>query len=409
MTKRIRRPSTTMPRAGRPPACPSARISACLILLLLGSLGSSGCASSRQLRTSLKPAGSPCSPVVDLIFCIDSSGTIFWNGLFDPEVRALAEAVEDRSIIPRDGSVRVAVLKFGSNVSVEVPPTLVDASSYTTISAAIRSMQPFQPGFYFTNIRGCIAHAQNILMDLPGDTEWQVLDISTDGEPTIDEDCKATSCSLENLQGRVIQAANQIEAAGLDALNLLGFGPDAGSHLAFMETVVRPTPAGGREGFVTLVADARDYPAALAMKIRRELCREQPEVDLAVRKWCRKAEGRFMRCDISVLNLGKREAGAGVEISEPFSTGIRWSIESSVVPASWSCETDGGEPETVTCRFTEPIASGSVSATVALVGEGPVHEVERNCVELVSSSEDEFPENDSFCTQVENVIGPSSN
>jgi hypothetical protein len=116
---------------------------------------------------------------------LDGSNSILsydWNLMKE----GLANAIEDSSIFPHDGSVELTVIQFGvypNFCSVEISPTIVDDTNFESIADTIRSLSqgkggtPMAAGIYLASytIQNSIYFDEN---------NRQIINLVTDGEPT---------------------------------------------------------------------------------------------------------------------------------------------------------------------------------------------------------------------------------
>jgi hypothetical protein len=211
---------------------------------------------------------------VEICFTLDSSASMWlWgdpNG-FELQQQSLANAVSDPAIIPRDGTVAISVVRFSSDVMVEVPRTLIDSEA--TASAVVARINAIEPSYVETAIGDAIAACAGTFKF---DAGWkQVIDISTDGGQT------------PGLGIDPQTAADAAVTAGVDAINAIAVmnntvDPDADKNYAELKTIVRPQPSkaiGQGDGFVIRLTTFDDYAAALEQKIRYEL-QPQPLTDV---------------------------------------------------------------------------------------------------------------------------------
>jgi hypothetical protein len=98
----------------------------------------------------------------------------------------LANAIEDSSIFPHDGSAELTVIQFGiypNYCSVEIPPTIVNNTNFQSIANTIKSLSqgnggtPMAAGIYLTSdtIEDSIHFDKN---------NRQIITLVTDGKPT---------------------------------------------------------------------------------------------------------------------------------------------------------------------------------------------------------------------------------
>lgn len=202
-------------------------------------------------------AGAPAE-AVELCAALDGSGSLS-PAQFSLQLEGLATAIEDPTILPRDGSVTLSVVVFEWGATVEVPATPVagDAGA-AALAAAVRAI-PWRFGHrtdMVAAIRACLGQFRD-----PGET-W-VIDISTDGRHS------------QTLGTDPLAARDEAVAAGLDVVNALGVGE---ADRAFLESLVWPQPASAppADGFVVMIPDFQAFAAAMREKIRAEVALEVP-------------------------------------------------------------------------------------------------------------------------------------
>lgn len=191
------------------------------------------------------------APKLDLALCMDSSGSVSAAD-FLLQLNGTAASIEDPSIVPQNGTVRITVLQFGSAVTVEVAPTIITAGNAATVATAVRAIAKSGGG---TNMSGCIDLATTTIMAAAPASTKQVIDLSTDGQP--------------NNAANTTASATAAAAAGVDALNALLVG--GGTNPAFMGGLVFPQPNGGNNGFSKEIANFSEYETAITKKIRAEV------------------------------------------------------------------------------------------------------------------------------------------
>jgi hypothetical protein len=190
---------------------------------------------------------------LELCIAMDGSGSVSSSD-FNLQKEGLAQAVEDPAVIPPNGSVILSVVQFSGSGRVEVPPTVIDASTVSSVAGAIRSIAQIGGG---TDIADSIlVCASSGLQYLTG--ERQVIDVSTDGGSN------AAAASA---------AADSAVSSGVDSINGMAIG--SGADIATIEGFVRPQPASdpvaGAQGFVIVIDNFDEFAEAIALKISIEL------------------------------------------------------------------------------------------------------------------------------------------
>lgn len=189
---------------------------------------------------------------VDLFFLIDGSQSITQQD-FELQKQGLAEAVKDPNVVPQDGTVRVCVIQFSSNASMEVPLTIIDPDNASLVADDIMNITQMKGN---TNMSGAFRVA---IENLPSDSSGiQVIDLSTDGYPTGGD-------SEENVRN----ARNDALSEGFDVVNTLGVGMDIDQD--FLKELAYPQPWQESPGFYVHAEDYHDFMDKIREKIRVEV------------------------------------------------------------------------------------------------------------------------------------------
>jgi len=199
---------------------------------------------------------------VDLAFCLDGSGSISSKD-FQLQVGGTAAAIENVSVIPQNGSVRITVVQFAETVRLEVSPTIIDSQDVATqVANIVRGMQKINGG---TDMAGCIDQATSAIVNAqPPPIRARIIDISTDGLPT---DSNAT-----------ITARDRARDMGIDALNALAVGVNQ-TGINFLQSLVFPGNSVFEQlpsppvppGFVLITEGFDDFGQAIVAKIMAEI------------------------------------------------------------------------------------------------------------------------------------------
>lgn len=201
-------------------------------------------------------AGARAQPQIDLALCIDGSGSIIAPD-FALQLDGTASAIESAAIVPRDSTVRIAVVQFASSIQVAVVPTVIDSeATAVSVAATIRGMTQLGGT---TNMAGCIDQARQLVLTAAPASDRQIIDLSTDGNPDSD--------------AATIAAAQQAQVEGVDVLNAIAVGS---ADVAFLQSIVFPQPSGGAEGFVAQVSTFEEYADVIALKLEIELSSNLP-------------------------------------------------------------------------------------------------------------------------------------
>ena len=196
-----------------------------------------------------------------LCIALDGSGSISTDD-FALQVTGLANAVGDPSVVPQDGSVEFSLVQFGTSdpegARVEVQAVVIDSpQTASSVVATIRALEQGGNGTPMdAGIDLCTAQITGSLHF--ADARHQVINLSTDGQPT---DRTATSA-----------ARDAAVAAGIDELDAEAVGTSA--DVDFLATLVYPQPGtvippgSYSPGFVRVISSFADFEEAIREKLR---------------------------------------------------------------------------------------------------------------------------------------------
>lgn len=190
---------------------------------------------------------------VDLFFLVDGSYSIIDHD-FELQMKGLAEAINDSTVIPQDGRVSVCVILFGSgDAKVIVSPTTINSQSTADLVSETVKNQ-IQPGG-----RTPMAKAFDLAVkNFPRDTSGrQVIDLSTDGQP--------------NNKRVTMNSRDAALKKGFDEVNTLGVGTKIDETL--LRDLVYPQPSTSAPGFYIAARDYEDFKAKMKDKIIKEVQR----------------------------------------------------------------------------------------------------------------------------------------
>ncbi|MEM8960297.1 MAG: Calx-beta domain-containing protein [Acidobacteriota bacterium] len=299
------------------------------------------------------------SIILDLALCMDGSGSISGSE-FTLQLNGTAAAVEDPTVVPHNGTVRISVLQFNSNTRFEIEPIVIDRNNAAAVAQRIRSIGKLNGG---TAIHSCVSAAAPILTQATPFSAKQIIDVSTDGRSD---------------RNQAYAAANSALAQGVDVINAIGVG--SGIDLTLLNNMVRPQPQGGPEGFVITVGNFGQYADAIAQKIQREA-----NPDLAVTKTDNRdtaVPGEATEYVITVTNNGSGVAPS-VQVDEPTPALLSpvYQVDRGTFdPATglWSGVALGlGDTVTLTVNgIIDPAATGTLSNTVTVVPGAGVADLE---------------------------------
>ena len=190
-------------------------------------------------------------PIIDLVIIMDGSQSIFYTN-FQQMLEDTATAIENGSIVPQNGSVRLTVIQFGAIAEVELAPTLITGGSIAAVTNAIRNIEYMDQG---TQTHQGIDLAVATIQGLIPASNQQVFTLVTDGNPEVPA---AAATAVSNAQ-----------AAGIDVMNVIGIGtlvdPVSAAAFAF------PQPSNDANGFFKLATDFSAYAAAFKQTVETSL------------------------------------------------------------------------------------------------------------------------------------------
>ncbi len=188
-------------------------------------------------------SGSEERVTIDMALALDGSGSIDAAD-FTLQLQGVAAALQDQTIIPRDGSFSIAVVQFGAasgDAVVEIPLTTVtsDAVAQTLATQVLAIVQ----GDGGTPMAEGIEVSVDALATGTGTV--QVIVLATDGAP--------------NDGAAALAAADAAVAAGIDEIHAIGVG--AGADLVFLGQLVR-------NGTVDVAVDYEEFAQVIGSKLR---------------------------------------------------------------------------------------------------------------------------------------------
>ena len=227
-------------------------------------------------------AGAAQSSVrVQLGFAVDGSQSIHPTN-FTLITYGLANALRNESIVPRDGSVEVCVVQFGTSrtfdtrMREELGPIVLTDETIGYIANVIRGIEQ---GLGFTPTAGGIRLVTSLMQGSPnfGAAEHRVLNVATDGLPydPIKFPPENSSRAYEEAADDALAAANEANAAGIDELDVEALGVltlfpwqiDFMRDLVFPQPGVLVPPDAMSPGFVSIVEDLDDFGVAISEKL----------------------------------------------------------------------------------------------------------------------------------------------
>ena len=199
-------------------------------------------------------AGTAC-PQVRVCIAIDGSGSIYSSD-FTLMKNGLADAVEDPTVVPQNGTVELAFIEFGTSVVTYVYPTVVDSQATASgIASTLRNIPKDDGG---TNMAGAVDLCASLIAGGVCSGSRQVINVVTDGEPNSIPD--------------TVTARNAAIAAGIDQINAEAVAAPESAIDFLRDQLVYPQP--GYEappftgpGFVIRTDSFEDFATAVRGKI----------------------------------------------------------------------------------------------------------------------------------------------
>jgi uncharacterized repeat protein (TIGR01451 family) len=269
--------------------------------------------------------------VADVALCIDGSSSI-GAGDWTIQVTGTANSLDAVLTGREDGTIRVSILPFASGASVAYADVIDSVADRNALVAFVSAM--VQPTG-LTNTSACISEARANFTDItgvttgacgvvdpggqptcPDDGVRRIIDVSTDGNPTIASgtDCQAGFLDTAGSLACAQNASSVAETAGVNVLNTIAVG--AGISQANAESWTFPTPVTvfnsgdpippETEGFVVLATDFDDYEPAIASKLFAEVA---DDPILTILKTITNGPGPFAAGDPINYNIAVGNAG----------------------------------------------------------------------------------------------------
>ncbi len=197
---------------------------------------------------------------IELCLALDSSGSIVSTD-WELQIDAYRAALSNKEVVPQDGSVAISIVAFSSKAELVLSRTTVTAATAQNPGGAIETALR---DWYEKQMKGETAIGSAIELCTStfsgSTTARKVIDVSTDGRHNLPETTDP------------IVAANNAIAAGVRVINLLGVG--GAINADELNAIARPAPGkklGEGDGFVTTVAEWKDFRTSLEAKIKAEL------------------------------------------------------------------------------------------------------------------------------------------
>lgn len=186
----------------------------------------------------------------DLVLVLDGSASIT-AASFALQTQGVAAALADEGILPRDGSVTLAVVQFGNGAAVtEIPRTTITSASVAG-DLATQVLAMAQRGDGTPTAAGIDRAVEAIGAGTVG--ARQVIILATDGPPTVPEGDLSDPVAL------ALAAADNAMLHGVDELHTLGIG--AAADMVFLAQLAR-------NGSVEQISSYTGFAAAIGGKIQ---------------------------------------------------------------------------------------------------------------------------------------------
>lgn len=223
--------------------------------------------------TALAWGGFANAAALNLALLLDGSGSIDsteWQQQLDGYKNAFASGTFYDDVIdpsPFD-TLNVRAWQFGTNVVSETAWTPITDNASAT---AFGNLFTFNQDLGWTNTEGAVLAATSALLSDAIVSGPLVIDISTDGNPTVCDGGTSSSSNGcgggENPESAAIAAANDARDMGIK-INALGIGN--GIDISFLEALVGENPVDTPTGFY-LTATFDNFGDTLITKLGREI------------------------------------------------------------------------------------------------------------------------------------------
>jgi len=238
--------------------------------------GTSTSTTATSLSTSTSTTTMPAPNLTtQLAMILDGSGSITsanWTVITD----GLADAVEDSSCLPDDGSAELMVIQFAGAIAgdarVEVSPTVIDSTA-TAVSVATM-IRAISQGRGLTPMAKGIHLAADTMAASPHfDTSLkQVLNLTTDGVPNVcDPTWACPSYKINTVSARDYAISTLSMTTNQDEFNVEGIGISSSNRDWLKDNIVYPQPGSLAPpyvpGWVRVVANAEEYADTICRKI----------------------------------------------------------------------------------------------------------------------------------------------
>ncbi|WP_301181414.1 carboxypeptidase regulatory-like domain-containing protein [Thalassolituus sp. UBA3500] len=289
--------------------------------------------------------------IIDLGFCLDSSGSIGIGG-YRIELNGLADAVLNEDIIPHSNKYRLTVATAGRGPIFReiLPPTLISKANFESISDELR-VAPYYGGD--TDYMGyCVKRVTDAINGQIDASSFSALTVTGDGRWPSD----AGGYSVKGGELAAEESRQYAVARGISIIDAIGVRVRS-AGLPILEKHVYPQPAGGDRGKVTVISSIQEFTSAVTTVIQ-----EQSDIpDLTLGGLSLSDNGSTLSASMVVGNAGSGNVGDSYIVSLYNSEGILVAEQTVAQPLS------SGEsiPVTVTGIDASNLTSGTLVAEVS--------------------------------------------
>jgi hypothetical protein len=202
---------------------------------------------------------------VQIGMALDRSGSIDASN-WDIIVNGVADAVNDSTCVPHDGTVELTVVTFPGGL--QVGPVVITSANAADIAESIRVI-PYSRGD--TPMDYGITTTANAMSSSPhfDPAIKQVINIATDGKPT----CAPAAVVAARNAAITLLGMDMDDKDEIDA-EAIGSGPDINwlrDNIVYPQpgTIAPPYPQPGTSGWVHAVADAQEFSDSMCEKFER--------------------------------------------------------------------------------------------------------------------------------------------
>jgi hypothetical protein len=217
--------------------------------------------------------GTASATPIELALVIDGSGSISasdWTKQLNGYKAAFTTGsfFTDYIAPSKYDSLVVSAFQFSTGVVQEIGWTIITSNAEAT---AFGNLFAFNQDGGWTNTEGAIKTAMNSILGNGIDGGKLVIDISTDGDPTICDGgtsgnaATGRACDSPSTTAPEAQAIDAADAARLNGITVNAIGVGAGVQAAFLNNLVAPS------GFFMVANSFDDFAGTLERKLEKEI------------------------------------------------------------------------------------------------------------------------------------------